>query len=171
MQNVTFVTSTRVVCKMYAKCRGRPKYPRWVEHIPEITYFEPIKNPPPGLAAVCLSVEELEAMRLVDLEELQQEQAAVKMGISRKALWTELQNARKKVTGALTSGRAIEIKGGNYMLDLKRKFECYNCQHEWEEAFGTGRPDTCPVCESVNIRSAHTNRGYARGRRGFMGGE
>ncbi len=156
---------------MYAKCRGRPKYPRWVEHIPEITYFEPIKNPPPGLAAVCLSVEELEAMRLVDLEELQQEQAAVKMGISRKALWTELQNARKKVTGALTSGRAIEIKGGNYMLDLKRKFECYNCQHEWEEAFGTGRPDTCPVCESVNIRSAHTNRGYARGRRGFMGGE
>jgi len=156
---------------MYAKCRGRPKCPRWVEHIPEITYFEPIGSPPPGLAAVCLSVEELEAMRLVDLEELQQEQAAVKMGISRKALWTELQNARKKVAGALTSGRAIEIKGGNYMLDLKRKFECYNCQHEWEEAFGTGRPDTCPACESVNIRSAHIDRGYVRGRRGFRGGK
>ena len=157
--------------EMYGKCRGRPKCPRWVEQVPEITYFEPIGNPPSELAAVCLSVEELEAMRLVDLEELQQVEAAVKMGISRKALWTELQNARKKVAGALTSGRAIEIKGGNYVLDLKRKFECYNCQHEWEEAFGTGRPDTCPACGSVNIRSAHTNRVYAGERHGFRGGE
>ena len=157
--------------EMYGKCRGRPKCPRWVEQIPEITYFEPRGNSSPGLAAVCLSVEELEAIRLVDLEELQQGEAAVKMGISRKALWTELQNARKKVAGALTSGRAIEIKGGNYVLDLKRKFECYNCQHGWEEAFGTGRPETCPACGSVNIRSAHTNRGYAGERHGFRGGE
>jgi predicted DNA-binding protein (UPF0251 family) len=53
-----------------------------------------------------LTVEELEALRLVDLEGLEQDQAAIKMGVSRRALWSELDSARRKVAGALVKGSA-----------------------------------------------------------------
>lgn len=62
-----------------------------------------------------LTVEELESLRLVDLEGLLQEDAAVQMGISRRAFWEDLKAARTKVALALSTGKAIEIKGGNYI--------------------------------------------------------
>ena len=62
------------------------------------------------LEVVSIAMEEMEALRLVDLEGLQQEEAAFQMGISRRAFWEDLQSARRKVSFALTTGRAIEIK-------------------------------------------------------------
>ena len=47
------------------------------------------------MEAVSITLEELETVRLVDLLELDQEAAAFYMGISRKALWNDLMNARK----------------------------------------------------------------------------
>ncbi len=35
-----------------------------------------------------------------------------------------------------------------------RKFKCYDCRHAWEVPYGTGRPEKCPNCESVNIHRA-----------------
>jgi hypothetical protein len=63
-----------------------------------------------------LSLEELEAVRLVDLLELEQEEAASYMGISRKALWNDLSSARKKISVALVYGMGILIDGGSYIL-------------------------------------------------------
>jgi len=63
-----------------------------------------------------LSLEELEAVRLVDLLELEQEEAASFMGISRKAFWNDLISARKKISTALVYGTGIIIEGGSYML-------------------------------------------------------
>ena len=71
------------------------------------------------LEVVSLAMEEFEALRLVDLEGLQQEEAAKMMGISRRAFWEDIQNARSKVALALTEGKAIEIKGGNYVRSAK----------------------------------------------------
>lgn len=65
---------------------------------------------------VTLRLEELEAVRLVDYEDLQQEEAAARMGVSRKTLWNDLQSARKKIVTALIQGYAISIEGGNYLL-------------------------------------------------------
>ncbi len=65
---------------------------------------------------IILTPEELEAIRLVDLEGLQQGEAALRMGVSRKALWNDLKLARRKVAEALVSGRAIRIEGGTYLL-------------------------------------------------------
>ncbi|WP_083812305.1 DUF134 domain-containing protein [Methanosalsum zhilinae] len=45
--------------------------------------------------------------------------SAHKMGISRKAFWKDLQNARKKIASALTTGKAIEITGGHYIKHEK----------------------------------------------------
>jgi predicted DNA-binding protein (UPF0251 family) len=97
------------------RCRGRPKCPRRVEQTPEVTYFKPRGVPLPELEVVSLTIEELEALRLVDLENLQQEDAASKVGISRRAFWEDLKSARMKVAMALSEGKAIEIKGGNYI--------------------------------------------------------
>lgn len=97
------------------KCRGRPKCPRRVEFTPDITYFKPRGMPLSDLEVVSLTIEELETIRLVDLEGLRQEDAAVRMGISRRAFWEDLKAARMKIALALSTGKAIEIKGGNYI--------------------------------------------------------
>ncbi len=60
---------------------------------------------------VMLRPDEIEILRLVDLEGLEQQEAAEKLGISRKTLWKDLHEARKKVTDALVNGKTIEISG------------------------------------------------------------
>jgi hypothetical protein len=97
------------------KCRGRPKCPRRVKQTPEITYFKPRGVPLSELEVVSITVEELEALRLVDVEDLKQEDAAIRVGVSRRAFWEDLKAARTKTALALTTGKAIEIKGGNYI--------------------------------------------------------
>lgn len=52
---------------------------------------------------------EVEALRLVDLEGLSQEEAGERMGTSRGTVWRLLQSARKKVAEALTQGRPLII--------------------------------------------------------------
>jgi predicted DNA-binding protein (UPF0251 family) len=58
---------------------------------------------------VSLQPAEIEILRLVDLEGHQQEEAAAILGISRKTLWRDLHEARRKVTDALVNGRLIEM--------------------------------------------------------------
>lgn len=70
---------------------------------------------------IVLKVEEVEALRLVDLKNMNQEEAANEMGVSRKTLWNDLQSARKKVAKALTQGKTIRIEGGSYYLKDKEK--------------------------------------------------
>ncbi|RSD33497.1 MAG: hypothetical protein CI953_1528 [Methanohalophilus sp.] len=79
--------------------------------------FKPCGIPRSEVEVVELAFEELEAIRLVDMDELTQEEAALEMGISRRAFWEELKNARKKVARALVEGQAIDIKGGNYTTE------------------------------------------------------
>ena len=52
---------------------------------------------------------EIEALRLVDLEDLSQEEAGERMGVSRGTVWRLLQSARKKTAQALTEGRPLQI--------------------------------------------------------------
>lgn len=63
-----------------------------------------------------LSVEEVEALRLVDLLGLPHEQAAAMMGVSRKTLWRDLTSARRRLVEALISGWAIQISGGEHVM-------------------------------------------------------
>ena len=95
-------------------CRGRRRGRRWISEIPQVRCFLP--EGCPRAEVVCLSLEELEAVRLVDLLELEQEEAAFYMGISRKAFWNDLASARKKIATALVYGTGILITGGSYIL-------------------------------------------------------
>jgi uncharacterized protein len=65
------------------------------------------------LEEVCFSVEELEAIRLKDFEDLKQEQCAEKMNISRSTFMRNLDTARKKMADALIRDKAIRIEGSN----------------------------------------------------------
>ena len=96
--------------------RGRHRGQRWISEIPDINYFRPFGVPPQEMNTIYLTLEELEAVRLVDLEGMNQEEAAVTMGVSRKTLWNDLKSARKKIATALIHGYAIRIEGGSYIL-------------------------------------------------------
>ncbi len=87
--------------------RGRRRGPRWISINPDIMMYGPIGRPPEGKIYVYLS--ELEALRLGDVENLTQEEAAQKIGISRKTLWTDLTRARSKIISAILNGYVIEI--------------------------------------------------------------
>jgi len=59
---------------------------------------------------ITLEPAKLEAIRLVDLEGLSQEQAGQKMGISRGTIWRLVKSGRKKIAQALTQGQPINVK-------------------------------------------------------------
>jgi len=89
--------------------------------MPIVRVFGPLERPPRG--TIQLTLEELEALKLVDHEDLDQEKAAVRMGISRKSFWLDLRSARKKVAKALVDGLAIQIQGGSYVLRMEDEEE------------------------------------------------
>ncbi len=92
----------------------RPPKCRRVEFVPEITYFKPAGVPLVNLEEISLTIEELEAVRLKDLEALEQEQCAEKMQVSRPTFHRILAAARRKIAEALVEGKAIKVEGGNY---------------------------------------------------------
>lgn len=89
--------------------RGRPRVARTIRDQGPLRCFAPQCKPVGEVEPVSLLPAEIEALRLVDLEGLQQEEAATVLGISRKTLWRDLHEARHKVTDALVNGRMIEM--------------------------------------------------------------
>jgi predicted DNA-binding protein (UPF0251 family) len=89
--------------------RGRNPKPINIENPPEANTFSPTKHP--DQRPIIIELAEIEALRLVDLEGLSQEQAGNKMGISRGTVWRLLQSARKKTSQALTEGKPLKIEG------------------------------------------------------------
>jgi predicted DNA-binding protein (UPF0251 family) len=119
---------------------------------PRCSYFKPAGVPLSHLEEVTLSVDELEALRLADLEGLYQEAAAARMEVSRPTFARIVEASRRKVAEALVHGRALRIGGGPVAFAGQRRFRCGGCRHEWSLPFGTGRPDGCPACRSDSFR-------------------
>ena len=152
----------------------RPVKWRQVEAIPEATYFKPVGVPLRALEDVALTVEEAEAIRLKDLEGLEQQECAEKMNVSRPTFSRVLDSARQKIADALLNGKAIRIEGGNFEM-VKRSFRCIS-GHEWEVPFETmisAPPENCPECETPSIMPLFPpgmhHGGHGRGRH-FRGG-
>ena len=73
------------------------------------------------LDRVSLAVEELEAVRLKDLEGLDQEKAASTMNVSQPTFHRILESAHKKIADALVRGKAIKIEGGEYVIKRRAR--------------------------------------------------
>ena len=144
----------------------RPPCPRRVAAPPRCSYFKPAGVPMTRLEEVALSVDELEALRLADLEGLYQDDAAARMGVSRPTFARVVEAARRKVAEALVRGRALRIGGGPVAFVGEREFRCEACRHEWSLPFGTGRPGGCPACGGNLFRRTDAGpRGGAGARR------
>lgn len=150
----------------------RPPIERSVEAVPRIVLFKPAGVPARELEQLQLTVDELEAIRLVDLEGLSHEQAAGAMGVSRQTVGRVLERGRAKVAEALVGGKAILIGGGQFRVE-PRRMRCFSCQELWVAAAPeSDRVSSCPKCGSRDVGScpgpgAHCGRsGGQRGSRG-----
>ena len=81
--------------------------PVYINHTTIIKAFNP--EPQANGEPVQIEPAELEAIRLADLENLNQEEAGKRMGVSRGTIWRLLQRGRSKIALALVEGRRIEI--------------------------------------------------------------
>ena len=132
----------------------RPTKWRYVNFIPAVTSFRPVGVPLRLLEEVCLSLEEAEAIRLRDLEGLEQEECAERMKVSRPTFHRVLESARKKVADALINGKATRIEGGNFQMAMRR-FRCRDDGHEWDlpsEAVAQESLPMCPQCNGPSIQ-------------------
>jgi predicted DNA-binding protein (UPF0251 family) len=89
----------------------RPRKHRRLSHTPRAAIYKPAGVPLNDLRQVTLQLDELEALRLADLQGLTQEQSAIEMGISRSTFQRTLASARRQVALALVEGAALQLVG------------------------------------------------------------
>jgi predicted DNA-binding protein (UPF0251 family) len=95
----------------------RPKCCRNVCGVPDKNYFKPRGIPTSELEEVVLSLDEYEAIRLADHEQLYQEEAAARMNISRQTFGRIIEVAHKKIADVLMNGKALKIEGGEVAVN------------------------------------------------------
>ncbi|SMC16242.1 Predicted DNA-binding protein, UPF0251 family [Clostridium acidisoli DSM 12555] len=127
----------------------RPVKFRRVENLPQYTYFIPAGRRKCEIEDIIIKVEELEAMRLKDIEELNQEECAKRMHVSRQTFQNIIDSARKKIATAIIEGKGINISGGNYTRNVC-EFKCRDCGNVYEIKYEEDR-SVCPICGSEKV--------------------
>ncbi len=89
---------------------ARPEKKRHIRCNPACYYFKPTGIPMYELEEVELAKDEMEAIRLADINELFQEDAALKMNISRATFGRIIAKAHYKIADAIVNGKAIKIQ-------------------------------------------------------------
>lgn len=90
----------------------RPLCPRRITHQPPSRYFKPAGIPLRELQEIVLGADEMEAVRLADVEDLYNTEAAKRMKVSRQTFDRIVHRARQKIAQALVSGQALRIEKG-----------------------------------------------------------
>jgi len=131
----------------------RPRKHRRLMREPQPAIYKPVGVPLRLLESTVLLHEELESLRLADLEGHYQEEAAEQMGISRSTFQRIVTEARRKVAQALVGGTALQIEGGTFRVAAVR-WHCTDCGHNWQTEHGSGQGEAqaCPACGSRAIR-------------------
>ena len=129
----------------------RPRKTRQVKYPPRYGSFKPCGIPRTQLNEIELTLDEYEAIRLVDEQGLDQEAAASEMGISRPTVTRLVESARQKVATLLVKGGVLVIQGGNYQLD-GHLYHCPRCRQfqERQRAIHT-RERNCPHCHAAEL--------------------
>ena len=134
---------------------ARPTKYRRVSQFPEKDYFSPqgSSNEP---EVVLLKVEELEAMRLKDIEKLNQEECAERMQVSRQTFQNIIDSGREKVADALVNGKAVKISGGHY-IHTQCEWYCSHCNKSYSIRVLQDKFN-CPVCGSNEVRCSRKGK-------------
>jgi uncharacterized protein len=110
------------ICTIRIRIKRRigmsPRGRKWRHCLPFTgdNIFKPRAIPINSLEIVSVGQDEIESMRLCDLEDLEQEDAAKKMGISRGTVQRLLYSGRKKVIEAITQSKALRVEGGEHIV-------------------------------------------------------
>jgi len=121
-----------------------------VHSAPVIKGFRPFGRCGNSRQKVVLSLDEYEAIRLLDYQHLNQEEAAVIMQISRSTLTRIYERARVKYATALVEGNMLLIEGG----EIRFRNHVYHCHHCKQEIQSTETGiEQCPQCHSTQIES------------------
>lgn len=109
--------------------------------------FKPFGIPMCKLESVALTYEGYESIKLVDYENLSQEEAALRMNISRPTLTRIYNKALKVIAKAFVEGKVIEIEGGSFHLDT----DWYRCRKCSKLINGMENHVKCRNCESFGL--------------------
>lgn len=136
-------------------CIPRPRKWRVVEIVPDEFYFGPLEKSKQELDEEVLKVEEIEAVRLKDLLNLDQDECAEKMQVSRQTFQRILANARSKIARTLIEGKALRVSGGDFTRNVCEVL-CSNCHSNWEDSYENLNENInskyrCPKCGSEEI--------------------
>lgn len=93
----------------------RPKKCRKVCQLPAIKEFRPMGDTP-CRSSVIMTVDEYEAIRLIDKQGFSQEECSSYMNVARTTVQMIYNSARKKMADALVGGLSLRIEGGDYQL-------------------------------------------------------
>jgi predicted DNA-binding protein (UPF0251 family) len=85
--------------------------------MPDTRCYKPCCHADDEAPEVVIQPDEIELIRLIDLEGLEQEEAAETLGVSRKTVWRDLHDARKKIADALVNGKGIGMGGCSRMAE------------------------------------------------------
>jgi predicted DNA-binding protein (UPF0251 family)/DNA-directed RNA polymerase subunit N (RpoN/RPB10) len=147
---------------------ARPTKWRKIENVPSVPYFVPSDTPVAEYAENILKLEELEAIRLKDLEGLEQGECAEKMEVSRPTFQRILISAREKIADSLIRGKMIHIEGGNFTRNIC-PVKCMDCGKEWMESYENleaikNKEYTCATCGSEQVVCKKSCKGkFCRG--------
>ncbi len=141
----------------------RPHKERRVEQLPSFTHYKPVAIPLRDLDEVVLTIEEMEAIRLTDVELLDQGEAALRMEVSRPTFHRIVNKAHQKIATALWQGKALRIDGGSFRIaghchGKTRRFVCQSCNLTWDLPKGKEnrcKALTCPACHSNFVNREH----------------
>ncbi len=94
----------------------RPRKWRHVCRMPGNESFGPLPGGGAARGVINMTVDEYEAIRLIDLEGCSQEQCAEQMGVARTTAQAIYNSARVKLAECLVNGLELSIRGGDYIL-------------------------------------------------------
>jgi len=130
--------------------RGRPRRHRLVGPPPAARALQPVGNDEIDQAtAIRLTLDEVEALRLADLEAIYQEKASEAMGVSRSTYGRILESARHKLALALWDGRSIIVEGGDVRSRKLPKDNVPQCGR------GIGFAGGSCICPDCGHRQSH----------------
>ncbi|HKK41888.1 MAG TPA: DUF134 domain-containing protein [Bacteroidales bacterium] len=121
---------------------ARPNKSRKISNPPKMKGFKPFGMPFCKIDPVALKFEEYESIRLINYDNLSQEEAAKKMNISRPTFTRIYNRALKQIAKSFVEGKAIEIEGGDYFMDN----EWYRCKKCFKLIKGLENHSKCKDC-------------------------
>jgi predicted DNA-binding protein (UPF0251 family) len=147
----------------------RPFKLRVVEDVPRCVYFKPQGVGISQVENLLLTLDEYEALRLKEYENLQEKDACEKMEVSQPTFNRLYTKAKKKLVRAIVEGLAIKIEGGNYKMPnldgrgsrfndcgrFARRGRGFGNRNRGFNGVGVGGRCVCPKCDF----SENHNRG------------